>query len=232
VISRRSLLAGAGAGLIGSLPIARSAAALVTGGSFRRVYTAEGDSVSILPSGTICYPYDYATPRPKIEFYNHAVPGSYISITGNANNVTDRAGTLLTPPAPSTKIKFVLSLLIGANDIMGSNGVTSGYTTTFIQQVSDYCDARRAAGWFMALGTLAIKPSPDSNMITNVAAVNTAFGGWVGTHIDALYDIAADPVMSQTSNTTYYGDGVHMTATGASYTAANIVGPVLTTLLA
>jgi hypothetical protein len=64
------------------------------------------------------------------------------------------------------------------------------------------------------LGTLP--PRADAGFNALRATVNTTIRTWVGTLCDVIFDFAADPTVGTDaagSNTTYYPDGVHPTAT-------------------
>jgi hypothetical protein len=66
------------------------------------------------------------------------------------------------------------------------------------------------------VGTIPPRAAPSSHN-TNRVGYNTTIRGWVGTEIDAIFDIAADPTMgpdAAASDTSLYSDGTHPTAAG------------------
>lgn len=181
-----------------------------------RIVAFDGDSI---PGGTISgdaqggYPNRFGgNASPAVHGGNYAVGGSTMT------ELVARAAALdaIIPPAPNGR-KFILHVLIGHNDL-----VTGGYNqATFLAALSAYCDARRAArpdgspGWIVVLCTLL--PSTVGSFNTNRGPVNTAIRGWVGTHIDACCDFAADATMGPdgaAGDTILYSDGTHPTATG------------------
>ena len=93
---------------------------------------------------------------------NWAGKGAYASLPGyttKANQATSgytlrdiaaRSATLDARIVPGAR--NVLSLLIGANGL----GDTATYpgVDTWISEMKDYCDARRAAGWYLLIATI------------------------------------------------------------------------------
>ena len=106
---------------------------------------------------------------------------------------------------------FILSVLIGTNDLHGGVSIVPTYLT----DLAAYLDARRAAGWKVVLCTVPPGTASGFNAARNLA--NTTLRTWVGVHADALCDFAADPTMgpdAAASDTSLYGDGEHPTAAG------------------
>ena len=94
---------------------------------------------------------------------------------------------------------------------------------TFLSDYAAYCDARRAAGWKVAVVTILPRISDVSDSFNSRrSTINAAIATWVGVHCDAIVDFAADPTMGPNSaangvstyNATYYADGVHPTNAG------------------
>jgi len=117
-------------------------------------------------------------------------------------------------PKGVTGSRFVLTVDIGANDSIDA---------TWAGSLADYCDARRAAGWKVVIGTILSRKdafgeglSPTFN--TRRATVNAIIRTWVGVHVDAIADVAADGTMGTDAvadNATYYStDKIHPTAAG------------------
>ncbi len=114
-------------------------------------------------------------------------------------------------------------MLIGANGL----GTYVGGASQFAIDLAAYCDARRTAGWTVVVVT--ITPQIDATFNTRRGIVNTEIRLWTtngsivpGKHADAICDFAADPTMgpdAAASNTTYYSDGLHPTATGQAILA-------------
>jgi hypothetical protein len=106
--------------------------------------------------------------------------------------------------------------LINTNDCNGPFTNYGGSEATYTAALAAYCDARRTAGYKMVLCTILPRGGGGFNTARN--SVNTTIRGWVGTHIDAVCDFAADPNMGadgQNTDTTYYdGDAIHPNATG------------------
>lgn len=108
--------------------------------------------------------------------------------------------------------KFILSILIGANDLQGYSGGTSQYTTDLLA----YCAARYAAGWDkIALCTnTPIKPALQPTFNTARATLAASIRASVGTSCDAVIDFAADPTYGTNAaalDVSKYADGEHPT---------------------
>lgn len=170
-----------------------------------RIYIAEGDSITTTQA--YCYPWKYLPNRVAGTFVSiAAISGSTLASMTARGSLVDAA----IPPNRGSR-KYILSVLIGANDIASYFGNSAAYITA----LASYCDARRAAGFLVAVCT--ILPSTQSNFNVTRNLVNTAIRTWVGTHCDAVIDFAADATMggdSAASNTTYYSDGIHPTDAG------------------
>jgi lysophospholipase L1-like esterase len=174
-----------------------------------RVLVAEGDSITEAAAG---YPFLFGpNASPAVLGNNKAVATSTIADLVNRATVVDA----ILPPSRGSR-KFILSVLIGANDL-----ATLG-APTWLANLASYCDARRAAGWTVAVCTVLPRTSAPHN--TARAIANTELRLWTtggstvpGIHADAICDFAADATMgpdAAASNVTYYSDGTHPTAAG------------------
>jgi peptidoglycan hydrolase-like protein with peptidoglycan-binding domain/lysophospholipase L1-like esterase len=189
---------------------AQAASSSVTVTNASRVLVAEGDSIT--GGSSFSYPYLYGpNASPALYGVNYAVSGSGISdLNARASNVD---GVL---PYDRTGRKFILSVNIGANDLStGYSGAGGTGISGWLADLATYLDARRAAGWKVALCTVLPRTAVGFN--TARATANTTLRTWVGTHADAICDFAADATMgadATASNVTYFSDGTHPTATG------------------
>jgi lysophospholipase L1-like esterase len=184
------------------------------------VYVSEGDSLSAQTYGNLFVP----NATTSLIYRNNAVGGSTMA------TLNSRAAALdaLLPANRGTR-KFILSVMIGANDLnIGYSGGASGYAT----DLAAYCDARRAAGWIVIVGTLLPRIGV-TNWSTLRATVNAAIATWVGVHCNGVADFASEPTYgpdAAASDTAKYPDGLHPVAAG--YTAMEVViRPVINGLL-
>lgn len=173
-------------------------------------WIAEGDSITV---DTNAYVRKYgANSTQNLIGTVSAVSGSQIATMN-----TRAAGVDACIPSNRGSKRFVLSVLIGANDLTAATT-----TTQFLTDLAAYCDARRAAGWKVVLCTLLPNINSGYNAKRNVA--NTEIRLWTtggstiaGVHADYICDLAADATMgpdAASSNTTYYPDGVHPSDAG------------------
>lgn len=179
-----------------------------------RWYVGEGDSISGYNStvGANTYTYLYGasaatTTEGTVFAENNAKLGS-----NAGNSLNERATVLDTFLVPGAN--NILSVLIGANDLYNYSGGGAQYAT----DVATYCDARRTAGWKVAIGT--VLPRSDTGITapqiavhnTQRAIFNTAVRTWVGVHANVVMDFAADATMgpdAASDSTTYYFDKLH-----------------------
>lgn len=170
-----------------------------------RVFCAEGDSITEAGGSA---PYLFGpNASPPILGNNFAISGSSIA---NLNSRAPMVDAVI-PASPLAGQKFVLHVLLGANDLGGGGG--TGLVAPFLTNLAAYLDARRAAGWKIVLGT--ILPGTGSGFNTNRNLANPTLRTWLGVHCDAIADFAADPTIgtdAAASNTTYYSDGQHPAA--------------------
>ena len=173
-------------------------------GTGYNIYCAEGDSITSAPAiGS--YAHKYGVNASTTTFGSvRAVSGSTIADLVSRASAVDA----IIPPALAGR-KPILSVLIGRNDLL-----TLG-TSTWLTNLAAYLDARRSAGWTVALGTILPATAGGFNVARNTA--NATLSTWVGTHCDAIIDFAANATMgpdAAASNATYYSDGTHPTAAG------------------
>ena len=175
-----------------------------------RIYVAEGDSIT--GGFTSAYPYLMG---PNLSPY--AVGAVYAKSGATLSTMSARAATVdaILPADHATNgKKYILSVLIGANDL-------SGYTgggTQYITDLKAYLAARKTAGWKIALATVTPK-NADATFNTQRAVVNSwitstsVSGGWA----DVVADFAGNATMgpdAAAANTTYYRDGLHPSDAG------------------
>lgn len=186
------------------------------------IWMAEGDSITI---DTNAYVKKFgANATINVIGGTRAVIGDVV-----ANLVSRAASVDSCIPETTGGKKFVLSILVGANDLTGATT-----TTTFLTNLAAYCDARRAAGWTVILCTILPNTNSGFNAKRNVA--NTEIRLWTtggstipGIHADYICDFAADATMgpdAAASDNSLYGDGIHPTNLGHTYLEA-VIRPVL-----
>lgn len=181
-----------------------------------RVLVAEGDSITLGPSSQ-SYFYHYVPNAPAnvpTIFVQNALSGSTIRDNANATlNLIYRQAELdasLPNAADRAGRKFILTVLIGANDLQAYYG---GSATNFLNYLWAYTDARRAAGWTVGVATILPKGSTRTGYAqhnTLRATVNPLIRTAVGTHCDFVIDFAADATMgpdSAPNDATLQGDG-------------------------
>ena len=186
-----------------SVLFGRATAAGLSVANIARVYCAEGDSIS--GASATCWPYVYGpNSSPKVFGRVFATSGSTIATMQTRATLVDAV-----LPTDRTGRKFILSVLIGANDLVSLGAAT------YLTNLGTYLDARKAAGWTIALCTPT--PATTSGFNTQRALILSTMRGWVGTKCDAIIDFAADATMgpdAAASNGTLYSDGLHPTTTG------------------
>lgn len=188
-----------------TLQQSRAALSSITATSATRVLVAEGDSIT---AQAICYPWLFGpNASPALYGVDYAVSGSAIADLVTRAPLVDAA-----LPTNRSGRKFILSVLIGANDLVSLG------TSTWLTNLASYLDARRGAGWLVAL----ITPTPQTAGVgpgfnAARATILPTIRAWTGVHCDAIADFAAEATMgpdAAASNATYYSDGKHPTATG------------------
>lgn len=180
-----------------------------------RIVAFEGTSITNGTGGTsgLDYPQQAALLTTTKNFgANFGIAGSTMATITARSSYMD---ALLTPTPSQT---MILHLEVGANDTTNA---------TFLTNLASYCDARRAAGFKVILAT--ILPQNDGTFNTNRNSANTTIRTWVGVHVDAIDDWAADATIGTDaagSDVLKYGDGKHPTP--ATYAAmAAITGAAI-----
>lgn len=207
------------------VPIQQARAALsgISAPRVTRFLAAEGDSITqggYAPAVT-SYAYDFGpNAAPVLYGRNNAVSGSTVA------DLVARAPELdAVIPPDTTGRKFILSVLIGANDLQGAGSVP-----TFLTDLAAYLDARMAAGWIVVLCTILPQTTVGFNAKRNTA--NATLVTWAGLHCDDICDFAADPVMgpdAAASDVLLYPDGEHPSNVGQSNLEA-VYRPVINAL--
>lgn len=189
-----------------------------------RNYVAVGDSITDSARGATATGGGYALAsynlaNPVIAtFNNQALSGNSVEGLISEAAIVD---ALLQPGQAN-----ILSVFIGAN-----NHPDTGWLNT----LAGYCDARRAAGWYVLLGTLLPQTASGTFNAARATAnpelrLWTASGSVVpGKHADRIFDFAADPIMgvdATASNAAYFPDGLHPSFIGQAR-MRDIFWPVL-----
>ena len=180
---------------------------------------SEGDSITASPA----LPDSYARLKRTEMISTHPFSAAFFmaAVGGSLQaDLRSRAAAVDSVFCGSGTIN-IFSVLIGA----GSSELGTDYTGVlgngldgWLADLAAYCDDRRAAGWTVILGTVISKTTPGFNAARNY--VNPIMRTWVGVHVDAIADFAADPVMgpdAASSDTDLYSDGTHPTALGQSH---------------
>ncbi len=190
-----------------------------------RILAIEGDSIS---EGAITYPGIYAG-----SFDSPSIWGSTWASSGSTiANLNQRAaavdGVL---PLNKNGRKFILSLLIGANDLAGYASAAQ-----YITDLRAYCMARATAGWIVSLGTIlpldgdATHNSRRATVNADIIANPTLYGMTSGA---AIFNFAGDAIMgpdnSRSVNPSHWTDGTHPNATGQAV-LETIYRPVINAL--
>jgi hypothetical protein len=186
---------------------ARAAASSLTVTIDGRYVVSVGDSLTI----------DSTTPSYAHLFCANASPRVYACLYGQSGGtlavlVTQAAVIDAVLPADRTGQEYILTILIGTNDLTASGDVSG-----FVASLASFCDDRRAAGWTVVLCTLPPNDRPDFNTRRNTA--NPLIRDFVNVpiHADYICDFAADPTMGPDAaclDLSLYSDGVHPTLLG------------------
>ena len=182
---------------------ARVAESAVTVETSSRFMTAVGDSIT---APTDSYANLYATnANPKVFGSIHALAGNTLVHLEAGASVVDS----VIPPSPAAN-KYILTVMIGTNDLTGPATVED-----YLDGLSSYIADRLAAGWTdIVLCTLL--PTTGAPFLAKRGDANTGIRAMAASNI-YICDMAADTTMGEdgdASNTTYYADGIHPTATG------------------
>jgi hypothetical protein len=187
-------------------------------------YASEGDSISVSWGGN--YTGIYANNRPMVRHCALASGGGIDAIAARSDKV------LACNPR-------VLTVLVGAHGLAERAG-----TNYFLRKLFAYSDELRARGIKVAVATILPEYHPENPAYDAIFSkrrtdANAAIRAAVGTHIDAVIDFAADPVMGPDSaarDVKLYRDGTHPTdgcgvGCGGQGKLAAIYAPVVDRLL-
>jgi len=187
-------------------------------------FASEGDSISVTWAGN--YTGIYAKSHPKVRHCGLASGGGIDTIAARTDKV------LACHPA-------VLTILVGAHGLAERAG-----TNYFLRKLFAYSDGLRAQGIKVAVATILPEYHPENPPYDAIfskrrAEANAAIRAAVGTHIDAVIDFAADPVMGPdvaARDVSLYRDGTHPTdgcgvGCGGQGKLAAIYSPVVDRLL-
>jgi lysophospholipase L1-like esterase len=198
---------------------ARAARVDVSASSHARIVAFEGDSIS----GGFSYSYPFkfgANASPVVLANVFATSGQTLA---GLNTRAATVDAVLPPIIARVGRRFILTVLIGANDLNGYAGATDAIAAaSYTADLAAYCDARRQAGWYVIVCTLLPRdPVAAANYNARRNIVNSNItGSWVGLHCDAIADFGADATVggdaaaSPASGNTYYADGLHPTDAG------------------
>ena len=146
-----------------------------------------------------------------------AAVGVNFAATGyQIGNVAAQAGAMIAMLGQSAPVDGprILTCLLGANDLQFPAS-RAQVDSMFLDPYAAFCDSMRAAGFKVAIGTAL--PGTRRNVNTNREYANPVIRSWVGSHVDAVFDFAADPVMGPDAaalNPAWYPDGIHPSAAG------------------
>lgn len=156
----------------------------------------------------------------RVKLRLQAVSGSYI-----ANVAARRSANLAYITSDTITNQYSAKIWVcdvGVNDMRNADDVV-----TFLAAYAAECDAYRAAGVKVGIGTLARRNGgflAQSAADAWLATANAAFASWVGVgagkHIDFLIDFASHSIMGAPLaylDTSLYFDKLHPTDLGESY---------------
>lgn len=188
----------------------------------QRIIIGEGDSLTA-NSGSMFY-LSVPSTNPFRIGGCRAVAGSTL-----ANLVSRAAVDNQIIPADKGNTTYVLSVLIGTNDLSSYPGGGAAYITA----LQSYLTTMKTGRWTICLAT--IPPRNDATFNTNRAIVNS----WIrssavaGGYADVIADYASDPTYgtdAAAANPLYYSDGIHPTALVNQAFATSYLIPALNSL--
>ncbi len=155
--------------------------------------------------------------RPSLDYVycNRAFAGSTIA-TGS-NQVATRVATNVTPHYRPSALRNILLLWVGTNSLGGNPNVAPADAAT---QYQAYVSEIIANGPNWKIQALTVLPRTGLFTAPMTAAAWPAAQGQLNTAIKAMTgiakvtDVAAIPALTPASNTTYYGDGLHLIQAG------------------
>lgn len=179
---------------------------------------AYGDSITFGSQANNVSYVAYAQPPPAYK-YNGSVPGAGMTGTGS-----DPGWAKLDALTAGFIASRCSTAVVIASELFGFNDFALGRSTSFfLGTVSDWADARRAAG--VKVICISLLPSTDASAPTYNAwrnTVNTTLttwgpGGGGAQHCDGIADFGADATMgpdAAPNNTLLYADKLHPTTLG------------------
>lgn len=187
----------------------------------RRLVILEGDSIQAQQTNRVGY--DMSTAGFG---WNYATAGAVIEPNAG-NSLDERAATVdaILSAAPSGTTG-ILTVTIGANDL-----ASAASTAAWLEDLADYCDARRSAGWKVVVCTVLPQDGATTHNSRRATANSTITGSWVGVHCDAVADYAGDATMggddSYTNFPARWADGVHPSTGIGTGSGHDILSPIL-----
>jgi lysophospholipase L1-like esterase len=162
-----------------------------------RIVMVDGDSLSSEQGVNSGYPRLYKLNQETPSWvFSRSRSGSSLT-SGSPTTFTHlsaRAAEMDTAFPTNRSLTKILTILIGANDLTSYPNAAA-----WVAVLQSYVEARRAAGWKVAVSTVLPKNSPAANYAahnTYRATANATIRGWPAAGIcDAVIDYAADPVM-------------------------------------
>ena len=161
--------------------------------------------------------------------YNGAVKPLLLAVPGETIAMQQSLVTQQVVPLDLTP--FVENIAIVC---CGSNDIGSGRTATQVSaDLAALCSSVKTAGFKVILATITPRATAGwtSDMSTALAAVNSTLRATYSTYADALVDWAADPRLSDPTNTLYFADLCHTTDAGDNVKAQLVkvaLDPLLT----
>lgn len=195
-----------------------AAAAGITANKWGRFVCFEGDSISTFGTS---YGVKFAAS------YNSTTISALNGFAGSTIASLTARGARLDERIKPGSAKYILTVHIGANDL---GNATS--TASWLADLAAYCDARRAAGWYVILATV-LPRGGVAGFNARRAVVNPVILTWAGVHADAIADFAGNATMGDDgdeNNTTYYSDTIHPTDAGHTI-LASIMSPLINAAL-
>jgi hypothetical protein len=184
---------------------ARAEASSLTVTPVAKVLIGEGDSITEASATRSYVARTGAVASPSVLGGVWAVTGSTIATMTTRATALDEA---LPPVASRTGRKFILSVMIGKNDIASLG------TSAWLTALQTYLSARRAAGWTVVLCATLPSTAGGFNALRNTT--NATISTWVGTYCDAYVSFAGSGMESDVdaSDVGKYPDGTHPSAAG------------------
>jgi lysophospholipase L1-like esterase len=176
-----------------------------------------GDSLSkdVAYSAANQYPGQLATLYGAAADITNSGVGGQTVVQMQANIATQANAFFLVGQRPNVAVVWG-----GTNDLdFGTQDATKTYNS-----IVAYCQSLRAYGFFVAVLTLLPRTDAGfpSNFEANRQTVNTNLRNNWQTFANTIYDCAADNRFSDSTNTAYFRDLVHLTVAGYAIIAAGV----------